>query len=136
MKYLYPYEREKEALSTQEQLQTAIETNRRESRRNNYGYNTNNDSLVPRNQHNSMPPTSLPMLSIAQITAASESQHHVVNGHPQAQQHLPQHLPNPMAQVSNHGKFFCLSRSGNLFALCKFYMQNNQKNSYYVKRII
>lgn len=117
MKYLYPYEREKEALSTQEQLQTAIETNRRESRRNNYGYNANNDSLVPRNQHNSLPPTPLPMLSIAQITAANESQHHVVNGHPQAQQHHPQHLPpNPLAQVPNHGKSFCLFRRGNLFA--------------------
>ncbi|KAL0128703.1 hypothetical protein PUN28_003812 [Cardiocondyla obscurior] len=105
MKYLYPYEREKEALSTQEQLQTAIETNRRESRRNNYAYTGNNDSLVPRNQHNSLPQNSMPLpLSIAQMAvAANESQHHVVNGHPHAPQH-PQHLPPNLAnsQISDY----------------------------------
>ncbi|XP_011696529.1 PREDICTED: protein dead ringer [Wasmannia auropunctata] len=93
MKYLYPYEKEKEGLSTQEQLQTAIETNRRESRRNNYAYS---DNQVPRNQHNTLPPNSIMPLSIAQMAvAANESQHHVVNGHPHASQHHPQHLaPN------------------------------------------
>ncbi|XP_024875898.1 protein dead ringer isoform X1 [Temnothorax curvispinosus] len=98
MKYLYPYERDKEALSTQEQLQTAIETNRRESRRNNYNYG-NNESLVTRNQHNSLPQNPMPLpISIAQMAVAANeaSQHHVVNGHPHAAQHhphAPPHLP-------------------------------------------
>ncbi|KYQ55075.1 Protein dead ringer [Trachymyrmex zeteki] len=93
MKYLYPYEKEKEGLSTQEQLQTAIETNRRESRRNNYAAYP--DNQVSRNQHNSLPPNPMPLpLSIAQMAvAANESQHHVVNGHPHGPQHHPQHLP-------------------------------------------
>lgn len=105
MKYLYPYEREKEALSTQEQLQTAIETNRRESRRNNYAYSANNDSLVPRNQHNSLPQTAMPLpLSIAQMAVAANESHHVVNGHPHAPQHHPQHLPPNLAtsQISDY----------------------------------
>ncbi|XP_011637625.1 protein dead ringer-like [Pogonomyrmex barbatus] len=109
MKYLYPYEREKEKLSTTEQLQTAIETNRRESRRNNYAAYTNNENLMPRTQHSTALQNSLP-LSIAQMAvAANESQHHgpqslVVNGHPHAPQHHPQHLaPNlsPSVQLSS-----------------------------------
>jgi len=96
MKYLYPYEREKEGLSTQEQLQTAIETNRRESRRNNYAA-AYPDNQVPRSQHNALPPNPMPLpISLAQMAmAANESQHHVVNGHPHAPQHLPPNLgPN------------------------------------------
>lgn len=97
MKYLYPYEKEKEGLSTQEQLQTAIETNRRESRRNNYAAYP--DNQVQRNQHNSLTPNPMPLpLSIAQMAvAANESQHHVVNGHPHAPQHHPQHLSANLA---------------------------------------
>ncbi|XP_011051144.1 PREDICTED: AT-rich interactive domain-containing protein 3C isoform X1 [Acromyrmex echinatior] len=102
MKYLYPYEKEKEGLSTQEQLQTAIETNRRESRRNNY--TTYADNQVPRNQHNSLPPNPMPLpLSIAQMAvAANESQHHVVNGHPHGSQHHPQHLPPNLANLPSN----------------------------------
>lgn len=37
MKYLYPYECEKKALSTQSELQAAIDGNRREGRRTSYG---------------------------------------------------------------------------------------------------
>lgn len=113
MKYLYPYEREKEALSTQEQLQTAIETNRRESRRNNYAYSANNDNLVSRNQHNSMPQNAMPLpLSIAQMAvAANESQHHVVNGHPHASQHHPQHGLPPNLATSQSKYLPCLLRN-------------------------
>ncbi|XP_018338997.1 PREDICTED: AT-rich interactive domain-containing protein 3C-like isoform X2 [Trachymyrmex septentrionalis] len=99
MKYLYPYEKDKEGLSTQEQLQTAIETNRRESRRNNYAAYP--DNQVARNQHNSLQPNPLPLpLSMAaQIAAvANESQHHV-NGHPHGPQHHPQHLPPNLSNL-------------------------------------
>lgn len=112
MKYLYPYEKEKEGLSTQEQLQTAIETNRRESRRNNYAaYSSNSDNLVSRNQHNSLPPNQMPLpISIAQMAvAANESQHHIVNGHPHASQHHP-HLPPNLGPTQQAAcKSFCLS---------------------------
>lgn len=37
MKYLYPYECEKEKLSSPEELQMAIDGNRREGRRSSYG---------------------------------------------------------------------------------------------------
>lgn len=111
MKYLYPYEREKEALSTQEQLQTAIETNRRESRRNNYNY-SNNDT-ISRNQHNSLPQNPMPLpLSIAQMAVAANESHHVINGHPHAPQHHPPHLPPNLA--TNQSKsllFFFLFRT-------------------------
>ncbi|KAG5317419.1 DRI protein, partial [Pseudoatta argentina] len=102
MKYLYPYEKEKEGLSTQEQLQTAIETNRRESRRNNYAAYP--DNQVSRNQHNSLPPNPMPLpLSIAQMAvAANESQHHVVNGHPHGPQHHPQHLPPNLGNLPSN----------------------------------
>ncbi|XP_050450331.1 AT-rich interactive domain-containing protein 3A-like isoform X2 [Cataglyphis hispanica] len=97
MKYLYPYEQQKENLSTQEQLQTAIETNRRESRRSNYTtYATNNESMVARSQHNSMPSNSLPLqmpLSMAQMELHG-SQSPFVNGHPQHHSHNSQHVPS------------------------------------------
>ncbi|XP_018376467.1 PREDICTED: protein dead ringer-like isoform X1 [Trachymyrmex cornetzi] len=104
MKYLYPYEKEKEGLSTQEQLQTAIETNRRESRRNNYAAYP--DNQVPRNQHNSLPPNPMPLpLSIAQMAvAANESQHHVVNGHPHGPQHHSQHLPPNLGNLPSNNQ--------------------------------
>ena len=38
MKYLYPYECEKENLSTPDELQSAIDGNRREGRRSSYGH--------------------------------------------------------------------------------------------------
>ncbi|EFN71456.1 Protein dead ringer [Camponotus floridanus] len=97
MKYLYPYEQQKENLSTQEQLQTAIETNRRESRRGNYTtYATNNESMVARSQHNSLSNTlsQLPLglpLAIGQMDIGAQSP--FVNGHPQHHPHNPQHLP-------------------------------------------
>lgn len=89
MKYLYPYEKQKENLSTQEQLQTAIETNRRESRRGNYTtYSTNNDSM--RSQHNSSLASTtlqLPMLTMTPMDIHNphapfvNGQHHPHNQH-------------------------------------------------------
>lgn len=107
MKYLYPYEKEKEGLSTQEQLQTAIETNRRESRRNNYAYSTNNDNLVPRNQHNSLPQNAMQLpLSIAQTLAVQAASESHVNGHPHVPQHHPQHLTPNIATNQSKSLFF------------------------------
>ncbi|GFT45371.1 protein dead ringer homolog [Nephila pilipes] len=64
MKYLYPYECVKEKLSTNEELQAAIDGNRREGRRSSYGPYTD---LVPapRNSHQpalSSHPSSLSMM--------------------------------------------------------------------------
>lgn len=123
MKYLYPYEQQKENLSTQEQLQTAIETNRRESRRNNYNtYATNNENMVARNQHNPLPSNALalPMpLSMAQMDLHG-SQSAFVNGHPQHHSHNSQHVPPNLGQVSNRKFLFLfflsLSRSNSFLA--------------------
>ncbi|XP_011864729.1 PREDICTED: uncharacterized protein LOC105560320 isoform X3 [Vollenhovia emeryi] len=106
MKYLYPYEREKEALSTQEQLQTAIETNRRESRRNHYTYTNNENAVVGTRSHvNTMSQNPIPLpLTMAQMAAvaANESQHHVANGHLHApQHHLPPNMPTS-SQLSEY----------------------------------
>ncbi|XP_070150401.1 protein dead ringer isoform X2 [Polyergus mexicanus] len=108
MKYLYPYEQQKENLSTQEQLQTAIETNRRESRRSNYAtYATNNENMGARNQHNALPSNALalPMpLNMAQIDIHG-SQSAFVNGHPQHHSHNSQHVPPNLGQVSNLSEY-------------------------------
>ncbi|XP_029165883.1 uncharacterized protein LOC114936753 isoform X2 [Nylanderia fulva] len=106
MKYLYHYEQHKEKLSTNEQLNTAIETNRREGRRsNNYpGYSGNNENMVGRSQHNSLPPNTLPLPMPLNISPLEmhRSQSPFVNGHPQQQQQ--QHHPhNP--HISNLSSF-------------------------------
>lgn len=46
MKYLYPYECEKKGLSSPSELQAAIDSNRREGRRQSYGANIFNYSPV------------------------------------------------------------------------------------------
>ncbi|XP_072757071.1 uncharacterized protein Retn isoform X2 [Anoplolepis gracilipes] len=102
MKYLYPYEQHKENLSTNEQLTTAIETNRRESRRGNYTtYANSNEGMVA---HKSLPPNTLatlPMpLTMAQIDMHG-SQSPFINGHPQ-QHHNSQHVPTNLGQVSEY----------------------------------
>ena len=48
MKYLYPYECEKLRLSTPQELQAAIDGNRREGRRSSYGYDLSpGPTLIP-----------------------------------------------------------------------------------------
>jgi len=48
MKYLYPYECEKLHLSTPQELQAAIDGNRREGRRSGYGYDLSpGPTLIP-----------------------------------------------------------------------------------------
>ncbi|GFY72275.1 protein dead ringer [Trichonephila inaurata madagascariensis] len=55
MKYLYPYECVKEKLSTNEELQAAIDGNRREGRRSSYGPYS---ELVPAPRNSHQPPLS------------------------------------------------------------------------------
>lgn len=53
MKYLYPYECEKEKLSTPAELQSAIDGNRREGRRSGYHpYSQISPTLLPRHHLN------------------------------------------------------------------------------------
>ena len=47
MKYLYDYECDKEHLSTKEELQIAIDGNRREGRRSSYGHFDGMDGMSP-----------------------------------------------------------------------------------------
>lgn len=52
MKYLYPYECEKLKLSTPQELQAAIDGNRREGRRSSYGYDLSpGPTLIPSSHH-------------------------------------------------------------------------------------
>ncbi|KAK0088059.1 hypothetical protein PV325_013247 [Microctonus aethiopoides] len=54
MKYLYPYECDRQQLSTQLELQAAIDGNRREGRRSSYGAYPGpgvNESMIQRNSH-------------------------------------------------------------------------------------
>lgn len=114
MKYLYPYESKMEALSTQDQLMQAIETNRRESRRTSNYSNYPAENMVQRsmntslasNSLSSLPPVPITLQQMAAAAAASGSQHHgpqslMANGN----SHVP-HVPPPLPQnLANHGKF-------------------------------
>lgn len=52
MKYLYPYECEKLKLSSPQELQSAIDGNRREGRRASYGYDLSpGPTLIPTTHH-------------------------------------------------------------------------------------
>jgi len=52
MKYLYPYECEKLKLSSPQELQAAIDGNRREGRRSSYGYDLSpGPTLIPTAHH-------------------------------------------------------------------------------------
>ena len=52
MKYLYPYECEKLKMSSPQELQAAIDGNRREGRRSSYGYDLSpGPTLVPASHH-------------------------------------------------------------------------------------
>lgn len=117
MKYLYPYECEKEGLSTPTELQAAIDGNRREGRRSSYGPYTGGSGPVetmmtqqrvvqnPLHLHSQMSPLSL-------VTAAVAAGHHnaqaLVNGasshppFPQPGQH-PQHPQGLHGQPPNAG---------------------------------
>ena len=55
MKYLYPYECEKLHLSSPQELQAAIDGNRREGRRSGYGYDLSpGPTLIPTSPHPAM----------------------------------------------------------------------------------
>ncbi|XP_066590471.1 AT-rich interactive domain-containing protein 3C isoform X2 [Prorops nasuta] len=121
MKYLYPYECEKRRLSTPQELQAAIDGNRREGRRSSYGnYGAGGaggpDSLVQRNPHTTANSLGLhaqlsPLSLVTAVTGGG--QHHgppqsLVNGsavhtplphHP----HHPHHPQGPMSQPPNAG---------------------------------
>ncbi|XP_012235877.1 protein dead ringer-like isoform X2 [Linepithema humile] len=112
MKYLYPYESKMEALSTQDQLMQAIETNRRESRRtNNYG-NYPAENMVQRsintsltsNSLSALPPVPITLQQMAAVAAASGSQHHgplMANGNSHVP-HIPPPIPQNLANVPDY----------------------------------
>ncbi|EZA47965.1 Protein dead ringer [Ooceraea biroi] len=112
MKYLFPYELEKEGLSTPEELNTAIESNRREGRRTSYvaypsNANENLQSAIQRNQHaqNSLAlHHSMPMSLAAQMAAVAAGPSSLVaNGRShtplQHQSHPSQHAQPSLASI-------------------------------------
>ncbi|XP_032663927.1 AT-rich interactive domain-containing protein 3C-like [Odontomachus brunneus] len=95
-KYLYDYECSKEHLSTPEELQVAIDGNRREGRRSSYSTYTGNgggeNSVVPRAQHitNQLGLTA-PQITLPLIATAGH--HNMLNGsaghNPLSHLHMP-----------------------------------------------
>ncbi|KAJ8678734.1 hypothetical protein QAD02_014521, partial [Eretmocerus hayati] len=124
MKYLYPYECEKKHLSTPDELQAAIDGNRREGRRSNYGgygagpelHHSHHQGRSPHQAsslaslHAQMSPLSL--VTAVQQAAAATGQHQVgphqalVNGSA-AHTPLPHHPHHPsqgaLGQLPNAG---------------------------------
>lgn len=100
MKYLYPYECEKRRLSTPQELQAAIDGNRREGRRSSYG------------QYDSMVRSPNPTLQMSPLSLVSQQQQQQLaaarmmsgsfptNLHNGA--HHPSH-PQPLGQPINGG---------------------------------
>ncbi|KAM6111475.1 AT-rich interactive domain-containing protein 3A-like [Phoenicopterus ruber ruber] len=78
MKYLYPYECEKQALSSPGELQAAIDSNRREGRRQTFGTALFNYSLAGTPTLLGAPKIPLPALSISTRSCGQLSQVHAV----------------------------------------------------------
>ncbi|XP_011144203.1 protein dead ringer isoform X2 [Harpegnathos saltator] len=108
-KYLYDYECSKEHLSTPEELQVAIDGNRREGRRSSYSTYSGNgpsENSMPRSQHIANPlALAAPQITLPLI-AAGGHQHHSMqlngsSGHnPLSHIHLPPQ-GNPLSQGGN-----------------------------------
>ncbi|XP_019698232.1 protein dead ringer isoform X5 [Harpegnathos saltator] len=111
-KYLYDYECSKEHLSTPEELQVAIDGNRREGRRSSYSTYSGNgpsENSMPRSQHIANPlALAAPQITLPLI-AAGGHQHHSMqlngsSGHnPLSHIHLPPQ-GNPLSQGGNPNK--------------------------------
>uniref|UniRef100_A0ACB8EPY2 AT-rich interactive domain-containing protein 3A n=1 Tax=Sphaerodactylus townsendi TaxID=933632 RepID=A0ACB8EPY2_9SAUR len=78
MKYLYPYECEKRALSSPGELQAAIDSNRREGRRQTFGTALFNYSPVGTPAVLSSPKLSVPALTISTHSCSQISQVHSI----------------------------------------------------------
>ncbi|XP_014212683.1 protein dead ringer [Copidosoma floridanum] len=124
MKYLYPYECAKKNLSTPDELQVAIDGNKREGRRSNYGaYGTNGGPGTPMHEalghqrgahtpnslashlHGQLSPLSL--VTAVQQAAAAGGQHQALHNGSAAHApltHHPHHPQQPgMMQLPNAG---------------------------------
>lgn len=130
MKYLYPYECEKLKLSTPTELQSAIDGNRREGRRGNYG--GYGDGLVQRQHtpnslalHAQMSPLSL-VTAVAGGQAGSlvngSAAHTPLGHHP----HHPQHPQSALSQ--NAGQY---DLYGIIISIFKSMNNTKSRNSWY-----
>ncbi|KDR22516.1 Protein dead ringer [Zootermopsis nevadensis] len=96
MKYLYPYECEKRQLSTPEELQVAIEGNRREGRRSSYGTYS---EMVQRSPLPNLPPTHPSQMSPLSLVTSGRP---AMNGNSNHHHHHPSH-PQPHGQPLGAG---------------------------------
>ncbi|XP_069819439.1 AT-rich interactive domain-containing protein 3C isoform X2 [Dendropsophus ebraccatus] len=103
MKYLYPYECEKRALSSPGELQAAIDSNRREGRRQSFGSGLFSYSPVGTPNVLTPPKISMPTLSVAGHNGAQISQMPLIKKedglHPTAP---PHRISIPVALPSHH----------------------------------
>ncbi|XP_030581470.1 AT-rich interactive domain-containing protein 3A [Archocentrus centrarchus] len=103
MKYLYPYECEKQGLSSPGELQAAIDSNRREGRRQSYGSAIFNCSPVgtptllssPKLQMSHLPMPTHNSGHISQVTVIKKEEPMIVSC-------LPSHVVLPMSPSSHH----------------------------------
>ncbi|XP_010010488.1 PREDICTED: AT-rich interactive domain-containing protein 3A-like, partial [Nestor notabilis] len=114
MKYLYPYECEKRALSSPGELQAAIDSNRREGRRQTFGTALFNYSPVSTPTLLGSPKLPLPALSISTHSCGQLGQLHAVKK-VEEQQRLVQHAlqHNLLAVASQFPMNIKISNRGN-----------------------
>ncbi|NXK87494.1 ARI3A protein, partial [Formicarius rufipectus] len=102
MKYLYPYECEKRALSSPGELQAAIDSNRREGRRQTFGTALFNYSPASTPTLLGTPKMPLPALSISTHSCGQLSQVHGVKKGGMLTAAVPGRITIPMGLAGHH----------------------------------
>ncbi|XP_068784144.1 AT-rich interactive domain-containing protein 3A isoform X2 [Struthio camelus] len=102
MKYLYPYECEKQALSSPGELQAAIDSNRREGRRQTFGTALFNYSPTGTPTLLGSPKMSLPALSISTHSCSQISQVHTVKKDSALSAPVPGRIAIPVGLAGHH----------------------------------
>lgn len=146
MKYLYPYECEKRQLSTPEELQVAIEGNRREGRRSSYGTYS---EMVQRSPLPNLPPTHPSQMSpLSLVTSGrpamngNSNHHHHHPSHPQphgqplgaGMQHST--LPKRTCEVSHWNCLVDFPSNSRPFVFLTFWCSQHISDSFFLRSII
>ncbi|XP_057176901.1 AT-rich interactive domain-containing protein 3A isoform X2 [Triplophysa rosa] len=102
MKYLYPYECEKRGLSSPEELQAAIDSNRREGRRQSYGSTLFNYSPVGTPTLLASPKLQMPHISMSIPNGGHMTQTPVIKKDSMLSNCLTNRMGIPMSLVGHH----------------------------------
>ncbi|XP_074851963.1 AT-rich interactive domain-containing protein 3C isoform X2 [Carettochelys insculpta] len=102
MKYLYPYECEKRALSSPGELQAAIDSNRREGRRQSFGAALFSYSPVGTPAMLGSPKLSVPALTISAHSCSQMSQVHAIKKDGVLSTAVPSRIAIPVSLAGHH----------------------------------